>query len=147
MSERIAGISIKGGFFSTQCTFMPFALASPQGKPRYISVIYGKNGSGKTSLSQGFYEYATEAEAFEHIELIDHHGVPISNIDKSRIFVFNEKYIHKTVGFTEDGLDSVVMLGEQVQLDEQIKELESRVSSLGKEIDVERHVKMTHQRA
>lgn len=138
MCERISGICIEGGYFNELCTITPFALTSPQGKPRYVSIIYGKNGSGKTSLAQGFYEIATGDRIFNKSEFIGHDGLPINDIDRSRIFVFDENYIRRTIGFTEDGLDSVVMLGEQVELDEQIKTQESQLSILNKEIDADK---------
>ena len=121
MCERIAGISIEGGYFNKPCNLTPFEHASQNGKkPCHISIIYGKNGSGKTSIAQGFYEIATGKKQFTKVELIDHNGAIINDIEKSRIFVFNENYIRRTISFTEDGLNSVVMLGEQVELDKQI---------------------------
>ena len=137
MCERIAGIRIEGGYFGELCTLTPFALTSPQGKPRYFSIIYGKNGSGKTSLAQAFYNVATDGNIFTKAELIDHNGTAINDIDKDRIFVFDENYIRNTIGFTDDGLDSVVMLGEQVELDDKIKALELRIDALEKEIEAE----------
>ncbi len=137
MCERIAGIRIEGGYFSELCTLTPFALAKPQAKPRYFSIIYGKNGSGKTSLAQAFYNVATDGNIFTKAELVDHNGTPINDIDKNRIFVFDENYIRDTIGFTDDGLDSVVMLGEQVELDDKIKALELRFGVLNKEIEAD----------
>lgn len=136
MCERIAGIHIEGGYFSEPCTLTPFALASPQGKPRYISIIYGKNGSGKTSLAQGFYEIATGNPVNCKSELIDHNGTEITDVNKDRIFVFDENYIRRTISFTDDGLDSVIMLGEQVELDAQKKECELRRDMIIEEIRI-----------
>lgn len=136
MFERLAGISICGGYFNPECIFTPFALASPQARPRHISVIYGKNGSGKSSLANGFYEFMTDIERYSSVNLVDHSGsiIPPEDIDKCSMYVFNEDYVYKHIRFAEDGLDSVVMLGEQVELDEQINVLEADKAQFKNEI-------------
>ena len=139
MIENIAGIKIKGAFFEQGCELLPFALAATDNpKPRYISIIYGKNGSGKTSLSQGFYEVATGKNEFSTLEIVGHSGSSITeSIDKNSIFVFNEHYIRREIRFDTDGLGSVVMLGEQVELDEQIKKKETERNDLTNKINVD----------
>lgn len=147
MCERISGIQIEGGYFNTLCTLSPFHTKSTQGKPIHISIIYGKNGSGKTSLAQGFYEIANGNSTFIKTVLLDHDGNPVNDIAKDRIFIFDENYIRRVIKFTEDGLDSVVMLGEQVDLDNKIKELESKASVLNKEIESDKLAFNTNYKA
>lgn len=43
------------------------------------------------------------------------------------IFVYNEKYIDKNIRLKSDGLDTIILFGEQVDLDKQIETLEAEI--------------------
>ena len=127
MFENIAGIHIEGGYFEKGYTFFPFEKDKKENLPR-ISVVYGKNGSGKTSLAQGFFEFVNGQNLYSLVNLIDNNKKVIDPdcVNKENLFIFDENYIRRKIQFVDDGLDSIVMLGEQVELDGQIKDLETR---------------------
>ena len=68
----------------------------------------------------------TEESQIEFIE-------PLAEEDKKHIFVYDEKYIEKNIKVEQDGLNQIVMLGEQVELDQQIKKCEERIEKILKE--------------
>ena len=46
----------------------------------------------------------------------------LSETEKAHIFVFDEEYVDKNVKFRESGLDTIIMLGQQAEIEEQIKD-------------------------
>ncbi len=62
MIEDIKGLSVKGRCFSSP-TIINFFEKNKQ----RIALVYGKNGSGKTTISEGFYVCAdNSALVHEH---------------------------------------------------------------------------------
>ncbi len=60
--------------------------------PNRFNILYGRNGSGKTSISQAISIYRDGLETEEsQIEFIE----PLAEEDKKHIFVYDEKYIEK----------------------------------------------------
>lgn len=98
-----------------------------------VSIIYGKNGSGKSTIADAFSAYKSgENNGFSKIELhnVGNNKIDLSDEARQNIFVFDEKYINENIGLKEDGLSTIVMFGEQVSLDKEIKVLE---------VELERH--------
>lgn len=113
MVDKIKGISIYGRCFSndTKLTIFP----NPNDR---ISVIYGKNGSGKSTITMGFSNITSEFPKSDvTIKLIDKNEAFLNSEDyKSKIFVFNEQYIDRNVKIDDDGLGTIILLGGQVDL-------------------------------
>ena len=63
---------------------------------------------------------------------IDANGVvvPLSEEEKSRIVVFNEEFVEKQIRFQQEGLETVVVLGAAVDVEEQLNEAIDRLSDL-----------------
>ena len=111
--------------------------------PKILNILYGSNGSGKSSIAKAISKYvqnSIEGTPTETPEIsLDGE---ISNDAKKNIFVFNEDYIERNIKLHHDGLQPIVMLGEQVELDEQIRikreelvEIENRELSVDAEIN------------
>lgn len=117
MVEKIKGISIKGRCFSNDTSLVLY----PNNKDR-IAVVYGKNGSGKSTISTGFQNVAsTTIESDITLKLIDGSNVELNSEDyKNNIFVFNEQYIDRNVKIDDDGLGTIILLGAQVDLQTEI---------------------------
>ena len=64
----------------------------------------------------------------------------MSNEDKQNIFVFDEKYIEDNIRLKKDGLNTIVMLGEQVDLDKQIQLLEADLIKCKKDEENQKQV-------
>lgn len=57
MFENISGIKIKGDMFEGEKTFKFFSKESKNAYSTRISVVYGKNGSGKSTITKAFEKY------------------------------------------------------------------------------------------
>ena len=112
MIEKVKGLSINGRCFSRKTSLAFF----PNDNDR-IAIVYGKNGSGKSTISDGFSKIAS-GDCSEELSasLIDRDDKEIPLAPESKIFVFNEKYIDENVKIDADGLGTIILLGSQVDL-------------------------------
>ena len=87
-----------------------------------VSLVYGSNGAGKTTIGRAFLYLKNKDEYTEFIEsadLLDKdlNRISLSEQDKSSIHVYNEDFIEKQVEFksvTSNGrLNSIVMFGKK----------------------------------
>jgi len=118
MYENIKGISVKGKCFSSATPIEFFPNANVR-----LTLVYGKNGAGKTTLSEAFSAYKNQnASGQFSVSLLSLDGNLIKMGDKRKdnIFVFDEKYVDNNIRFIGDGLGTIVLIGEQVDLEEKI---------------------------
>ncbi len=97
-------------------------LLFPNG--RNISVVYGKNGSGKTSISNGINEYLSNNPNYI-LKSITGNAIPV--INRNRVFIFNEEYIDKKVKLSGDAIGTIVLFGDTGDIETEIKRLEKNV--------------------
>ena len=119
MIEKIRGLSIKGRCFEEKTSFKFYEKAEDR-----IALVYGKNGSGKSTISAGFSMLTNNGEgAANELEasLFDEVNQPIIVSENDKIFVFNEEYIDNNVKIDGDGLGTIILLGSQVDLQTQIE--------------------------
>ena len=124
MFENFKKIKIKGGYFDEETELEFFKGDVP------LSVVYGRNGSGKSTIARCLKQLSeSEEERIEREEnvargeetdYIVNSEAPIADEHKSSIFVFDEDFLRNNVRVENDGLNAIVMLGEQVELDEKI---------------------------
>lgn len=97
------------------------------GENNRISIIYGRNGSGKTTFAEAITSFKEDVE-YDGLCCypFDKNGNQISTLDKNRIFVFDEKFIQEKIGFKtdSDSLNAIVMFGENKNIDKKIEELQ-----------------------
>ena len=125
MYKSIASISINGKYFENESKLELFSKEDER-----LSIIYGKNGSGKSTIAEAFSAYKCgEITKFTKVDLCTTNASPalLSDEGKQNIFVFNEKYIEDSILLREDGLSTIVMLGEQVDLDKLIEAVEADI--------------------
>lgn len=122
MFEKLRKLSIQGGYFEENEDFdlMPENVN--------ISVVYGRNGSGKTTIAKGIRELAKttgqkakEAEEGREPEYTVGSEDAIPEDLKENVYVFDEDFISDYVKVTKDGVEAIVMIGEQVDISDQIK--------------------------
>ena len=102
MINDINSIEIQGGYFSSATNFKLFD------NDVRMSIIYGKNGSGKSYISK-----AISSTGGEYICRFYDTNHSLLTIPSESIFVFNEDFINKQVQIKEDGLDAIVLLGDK----------------------------------
>ena len=123
MFENFKKIKIKGGFFEEETELPLFNEDS-------ISILYGRNGSGKSTIARCLKQLCeAEEEPIKREEnivqgketnYIVSSDVPITDEYKTNVFVFDEDFLQNNVKIKDDGLNTIVMLGEQVELDGQL---------------------------
>lgn len=83
MFEQINQVTIEGGYFERA---VPLKLFEKR-----FNVLYGRNGSGKTSISRAIAEFRKlDAEIEGERKFTVSFNQPLSDEDKKHIFVFNE---------------------------------------------------------
>lgn len=101
-------------------------------------MIYGQNGTGKTTISKGISNIKTQDNTEIEAELFDYSNNPISlsENEKKEIFVYNDDFMENKVRFRyEDKLGVIVMLGEQVDIENEILDKKDEVKKLNVEIE------------
>lgn len=139
MLDDITGIKLKGANFENETKLQLFCADNvPQ-----ISVLYGKNGAGKSTISRAFDKVkGNEETEIEFFELIGKDGTNIEIIDdeKKNICVFNEKYIDQNIRLREDGLNTIVILGKRKELETEIESIESELKIIQERVDKQKEI-------
>lgn len=124
MFENLKKIKVQGGCFDVETELELFKGTFP------LSVVYGRNGSGKSTIAHCLKQLVENEEEIEQVgngvqdSLRDYKAtcdVAIGNEYKTGIFVFDEDFLRNKVKIEENGLNAIVMLGEQVELSDRIK--------------------------
>ena len=123
MRNEISQLKIKSKYFDPEVELKLFGEPNNLGKLKQISLVYGQNGSGKTTISKAISNI--KSNEFSDIEqkILDHIGseIILSEEEKKEIFVFNDDFMENKIRFRyEDKMGVIVMLGEQVDLDNEI---------------------------
>jgi len=115
--DKITDITIHGGGFREPTTLQGILS-------RRLNIVYGRNGSGKTSVAKAFYHYKHNSDDDPNIsEFISVSlNQELTEQQKSQIYVFSEKFIEDNIKLKPNGLDTIAMIGEQAKLDTRIIE-------------------------
>ena len=129
MLKDITTIKLQGASFST---LSPFVFFNPHEKDKVkivkSSLLYGRNGTGKSTIARAFYKIAGgDVASITSASLYDDAGQPVvlTEDEKKHIFVFNEEYVDRNVRLQPDHLDTIVMLGQAADLTEKIEKAEN----------------------
>ncbi|MBC6308770.1 AAA family ATPase [Listeria sp. FSL L7-1582] len=128
MFELLRGIKFSNALFDTN---IKFNLLDGKKSLVRMTAIYGKNGSGKSTITKAFSKIIdSNIENISSAELYDNSGktILVTEEMKNQIFIFNEEYIEKNVRLQSSGLETIVMFGEQANLASQIKTLETELA-------------------
>lgn len=87
MVESIMSLKISGRCFPSSTKLKCFTKNESR-----ISIIYGKNGSGKSTISKSLCNVESDLSC----SLLDQNDKPLS-IPQNHIFVFNEDYINDKI--------------------------------------------------
>jgi len=125
MIRDICSLNIKGRYFSEGINLPLF----PDKQSRFI-LVYGRNGSGKSTISEGISETLKNKDVTADItvEALDQQNNIINDWVNDNIYVFNEKYIENNIKFAEDGLQTILLLGKQINLKDEIDECEKSLN-------------------
>ena len=123
MFSNFCGIKIQGKCFQSEVKLNFF-----EEEYHRFCLIYGKNGSGKSTISQAFDTVKQNNQYLITGQIIDRSGVAVdlTNEDqKNNIFVFNEEYVNSKVKIKDNGLDAIVLLGDAANIGEKLQKREN----------------------
>lgn len=138
MLKEIAGIEIEGANF-TELKQLDFMKCGEN--RRRVSIIYGRNGTGKSTISRAFnFVKGDEEKGILQVHLRDNDGncIELSDKEKENIHVFNEDYIDKKIKFQEDGINTIVLLGKKKELSEKVEKKEKEIADRRRVYDFEK---------
>ena len=121
MLENILSLKVQGGYFVNETDDFPLFQNT-------INILYGRNGSGKSSISRAIREFSKNGD--EDSEERKYTVSFNADIDKSSIHVFNEDFVKEKVLVDSDGVGTIVMLGKQVEVDGKIETLKKTQGKL-----------------
>lgn len=113
MLEKVKGISVQGRCFEDIANLEFY----PNEKDR-IAIIYGKNGSGKSTISEGILASNLQNDVSDISVSFLSNDQEMPSI--TSVSVFNECYIDKNVKIEEDALGTIILLGGRVDLEDEI---------------------------
>ena len=140
MLKDITTIELQGANFHPA---QRLSLLSQDGTPVKASLVYGRNGSGKSTIAKSFKKLKGESvPSIQLVSIFDIHNVAVtlSAADQAHIFVFDEDFVNENVRVQEDGLGSIVMLGEQAGLAELISEAKRDLQAADTDRDQKRAI-------
>lgn len=125
MFEKITKIKISGAIFDTS-TLLDLFNSHDGNKVKTVkgTLIYGKNGTGKSTIAKAFRKLIGEiVPTITSSVICDDTDQPITltEEEKKHIFVFDEDYVDKNVRLQQDHLDTIIMLGQAADLTEKIE--------------------------
>lgn len=129
--SSIRGIHIQSGMFGSGADFELFRSPNDKGIPHRVSILFGRNGSGKTTISQQIDRISADEDCDSSFWGETQSPIALTSQDKHAIRVFNEEYVRKTVLLREEGLDTIVMLGTKVQAQKRIDEIDVELIEVG----------------
>lgn len=119
-------ITVQGGPFEVP-TKLPGILA------KRMNLVYGRNGSGKSSISRAFREQQVTGVQIPPVRKyalsFDGSGTFPSAV-QDHLFVFNEDFIDESVKVSKDGLKAIVRIGASAQLDGPIQAAKDKIKEL-----------------
>lgn len=144
MLKDITGIRLEGANFASATDLQLFADENLQGSNNArISLLYGKNGSGKTTISKAFRKITDANEPALRIAVpIDASAqeVPLSEEECHHIHVFNETFIQNQVSLQTEGLETVVVLGAAIDVQKQLEEALERFNVLAEQRKTQKQI-------
>jgi len=129
--SSIRGIHIQSGMFDSGADFELFRSPNEKGIPHRVSILFGRNGSGKTTISQQIGRISAGEDCGSSFWGEAQSSITLTNQDKHAIRVFDEEYVRKTVLLKEEGLDTIVMLGTKAQAQKRIDEIDVELVEVG----------------
>ena len=121
MLKDIATIELQGANFKTA---QRLPILSQNGAQVKASLIYGRNGSGKSTIAKAFKRLKGEVSSpIQSVSVFDTHNVTLTLTaeERAHVFIFDEDFVNENVRVQEDGLGSIVMLGEKAGLTDLIQ--------------------------
>ena len=142
MLKDINQINLKGSIFDIITTLDLFSSneqsqrsEKKEQKEKIVkaTLIYGRNGTGKSTIAKAFRQLSGETISIitdVYVCNKSDEQISLSEEDKAHIFVFDEDYVYKNVKLQESHLETIVILGEAVDITDKIEVVNLECSNL-----------------
>lgn len=127
MFEEFKKIQIEGGYYEPKAELSLF-------KNDAVSVVYGRNGSGKTTIAKCIADLALPEEE-RNSEYTVQTDVLIELERDRQIAVFDEDFPANYVKFRNEGMQTIVMLGEAGMIDLEISAKEAEEQTIAMKVE------------
>ena len=132
--KDLASIKIEGRCFSA-----PAVLKLFPGKKQRVSFVFGKNGSGKSTISTAVRGAIAGSlpDGIVRLNLLDQNDLVLNDEPDvlQSTFVFNESFVEENIRVSENGLQAIVMIGETGDLTDRIDKVSQDVQAASEEFD------------
>ena len=130
-------VKIKGiPFEKEQFTDFTLLKKNTGNNKKQSTIIYGRNGSGKTSICNAINELKTNSSEDFITKFVDENNNDVVFDYEKQLYVFNEHFINDKVRFTTtDGLDTIVLLGNEKVQEDDINKCKNLVKKHQDELD------------
>ena len=138
MIEKIKGLEIEGRKFTTKQKIVLFEPTNLGAQPQRLALVYGRNGSGKTTIASAFRQ-ADPAFADKRLSvsllLDDDSRIALPDevkIARTAIRVFDEQYVDAKIKLMPDesGLGSIVLFSDPGDFEKAIAKLEGQKAQI-----------------
>jgi len=135
MNKELSKIKISNTYFFNGEELNVFRTEKNDVSVR-ATLIFGKNGSGKSTIINLINDFKNHSNTgSNYIDFYDHNDNLINDkIITDNIHCFNEEFIDKNVKVLENGLQTIIMLGKQIDVDKEIKNNTSKLENLEEEL-------------
>ncbi len=126
----IKSIGFTGGFFESESKLNFFGQKE---KNIQGSLVFGRNGSGKSTITKLLRKFKESNLNMESsVKFYDKQLIDITeSIDKNSIYIFDEDFIDNNIRFkTNDGLESIIMIGNQIEVEDEIERINEKIIEL-----------------
>lgn len=128
----IVGFHINHGHFNN--VEERFDLFPYNNKKNRIALVYGHNGSGKTTIASSIREYS-KGNIESGIKFYDKDNNDIVTENNDFFYVFDENYITEKVKLNQHKLGTIVLFGEQLNIEEKITDITEHIKQLSTKQD------------
>ena len=128
MFEKFNTIRIQGKCFENDAELNFF------GDNEQLCIIYGRNGSGKSTISEAFANIANE-NISDAVRITQPNLNELNDDIKNNLHIFNENFIDKYIKINGSGIKTIVLFGKQGNIQEEIENKEKILEEKTKERD------------
>lgn len=124
--KNISKINLKGNYFKDKHSLDIYGTNRDE-KDYKAVIIYGKNGSGKSSVCDLFYKFSkkklSEYEEFFECLDVESNEIKFDDKDFSNMHVYDSNFINDNMDFKQEGLNTIVTFGIQKEIDDELSKL------------------------
>lgn len=144
MLKDVSGIKFAGGNFNSS-TEIHILDPIEGNKVKLVkgTILYGRNGAGKSTFAKavkkiirGGYPHIIQSCATDK----DGNEIVLTDEEKARIFVFDEEFVDQNIKLQEAGLNTIVMLGQQADLTNQIAQAQTELDTARQEYEEHKNI-------